>query len=363
MHLFGQIICKNGIKFTALHRLKKKLPYFNLYNYCPKLKFRVNSQYITFKACHKIRFVMQKISIISVLFCLVVITSTAQPPKLPLYSINHIQLPPDMNKQVCISGLKYMDGKLFFASERCPMVIVAEPETGSILNKIMLNVPQNFEMEGMTSFENKLYLVSENIAAIYEVNPQTGALNQVEISMTLPPKSKNGDGMEGIAANEVNNKFYLLRERNEERTQTEIYTFSIERKESRATPNLKYESMITLPLENPQWRYSDICFDKDNSRLLCLKSYSKGKLRQQYLESIDINSSGNLVRESLKNIPVDKFSEISNEYKDQDYSMNLEGITIDEKGNIFIVSDNTSGKAQCDLPAKEKTILLELKKQ
>ena len=42
--------------------------------------------------------------------------------------------------------------------------------------------------------------------------------------------------------------------------------------------------------------------------------------------------------------------------------MNLEGITIDEAGNIFLVSDNTSGKAQCDQPAKEKTILLELRK-
>jgi len=267
-----------------------------------------------------------------------------------------------MDKQVCISGLKYMDGRLYFASERCPLVIVADPATGQIQKKIAMNVSQNFEMEGISSFENNLYLVSENIAAVYQLNPGNGSLIQIETSIPLPPKSENGDGMEGIAANEVNNKFYLLRERNVERTQTEIYTFSIERKEQGGIPVLKYESTITIPLENPQWRYSDICFDKDNSRLLCLKSYSKGKLRQQYLESIDIDDAGKLVRESLKSIPVDRFSEISNEYKDQDYSMNLEGITIDEKGNIFIVSDNTSGKAQCDLPAKEKTILLELKK-
>ena len=41
----------------------------------------------------------------------------------------------------------------------------------------------------------------------------------------------------------------------------------------------------------------------------------------------------------------------------------LSDFLYDEKGNIFIVSDNTSGKALCDKPAKEKTILLELKKQ
>lgn len=306
---------------------------------------------------------MQKIAFCSVLTNIAFTIITAQPPKVPLYAINQIALPSEMHKQVCISGMKYMDGKLYFASERCPMVIVGEPSTGKIINTIVLKVPDEFEMEGMTSFRSKLYLVSENKAAIYEVDPKNGELGEVKTSMTLPPKSKNGDGMEGIAANETKGKFYLLRERNEERTQTEIYTFSVEQKDESQVPFLKYESMISLPLENHQWRYSDICFDDENSRLLCLKSYSKGKLRQQYLEVIDTDGSGNLVRESLKNIPVERFSEISNDYKDQDYSMNLEGITINEKGNIFIVSDNTSGKAQCDLPAKEKTILLELVKQ
>ena len=41
----------------------------------------------------------------------------------------------------------------------------------------------------------------------------------------------------------------------------------------------------------------------------------------------------------------------------------LEGITVDKDGNIWIVSDNTSGKAACDEPAKEKTILLQLIKK
>ncbi len=287
---------------------------------------------------------------------------SAQPPHVPLYSINNIPLPEEMNKQVCISGMKYMDGKLWFASERCPVIFAADPATGAILKTINIQAPQEFEMEGMTSYKNKLYLVSENVAALYEVNPENGDLKTVQTSVALPPKSKNGDGMEGVAANEVNGKFYLLRERNEERTQTEIYTFSIEEAGENAVLTLKYESKIELTLADPQWRYSDICFDKENSRLLCLKSYSKGKLRQQYLEAIDIDSMGRISAATLKNIPVERFSDISNRFKNLDYSMNLEGITLDEAGNIFIISDNTSGKAQCDQPAREKTILLELKK-
>jgi uncharacterized protein YjiK len=285
----------------------------------------------------------------------------AQPPQVPLYSINNIPLPEAMNKQVCISGMKFMDNKLWFASERCPIIYAADPASGQIVNSVSIRVPQEFEMEGMTSCQGKLYLVSENTAAVYEVDAVTGDLRVVSTSIPLPPKSKNGDGMEGVAANESHNKFYLLRERNEERTQAEIYTFSINRDE-KGSLSLTYESMISLPLENPQWRYSDICFDNENKRLLLLKSYSKGKLRQQYLETIETDAEGNIASSRLQNIPVDRFSDISNHYKDQDYSMNLEGITIDDSGNIYIVSDNTSGKAQCDLPAREKTILLELRK-
>lgn len=302
---------------------------------------------------------------ISILLSVLFISTalTAQPPYVPLYSLENVVLPESMNKQVCISGMKYLDGKLYFASERCPAIFAFDPESKTVTNTISLQVPQNYEMEGMTSYRQKLYLVSENTVAVYEVDIASGAIRTVETSVPLPPKSKSGDGMEGIAANETNNKFYILRERNEEMTFSQIWTFSIDPGSEDNSFSLKYESMIELPLLNPQWRYSDICYDKENDRLLCLKSYSKGKLRQQFIESLDIDKNGNLQKESLKNVPVDRFSEISNEYKDQAYSMNLEGITVDKDGTIWVISDNTSGKAMCDMMAKEKTILLQLRKK
>ena len=288
---------------------------------------------------------------------------SAQPPLVPLYTINKISLPAEMDRQVCISGMKFYEGKLYFASERCTEIISADPTSGAITGIIKTQVPQEFEMEGLTSYKNKLDLVSENIVAVYEVDISSGITRIVSTSIPLPPKSKSGDGMEGIAANETNNKFYILRERDENMTHAQIYTFSIEPGAEDNSFSLKYESMIEMPLQTPQWRYSDICYDKEKDRLLCLKSFSKGKLRQQFIESIDIDKTGNLQVETLKNIPVENFSGISNEYKDQDYSMNLEGITIDAAGNIYVISDNTSGKAQCELPAKEKTILLQLAKK
>jgi uncharacterized protein YjiK len=280
----------------------------------------------------------------------------------PLYSISQIPLPAEMDKQVCISGMVYEDHNLYFASERCPMIIVAKPENGAIQRTINIQVPHIFEMEGMTAYDNNLYLISENIAGVYEVDVKSGALRSVQTSNALPEKSKSGDGMEGIAANRRDKKFYLLRERNEDMTRSQIFTYRVEGGTEGKPLSLVYESMIELPLENPQWRYSDICYDADDSRLLCLKSYAKGKLRKQFIESIQIDKDGKLLVETVKDVPVENFSSISNQYKDQDYSMNLEGITIDTKGNLFVVSDNTSGKAQCDMAAKERTILLQLKK-
>jgi len=289
--------------------------------------------------------------------------SQGQPPQVPLHTLENIALPGEMNKQVCISGMQSYGGELYFASERCPVIIVFDPVKGTVSRNIPIQVPQQFEMEGITTYKDKLYAISENVAAVYEINMQNGNILPVTTSSSLPPKSKSGDGMEGIAANEKNNMFYLLRERDDDMSHSQIYTFSVEPGAATQAIGLKNESMIELPLENPQWRYSDICVDIKNSRLLCLKSYSKGKFRQQFLESISIDPAGNLLPQTLTNIPVENFTDASNAYKTQDYSMNLEGITIDSAGTIYVISDNTSGKANCDMLAKEKTILLEIRKK
>ena len=144
------------------------------------------------------------------------ITTVAQPPQAQSYTLENINLPAELNKQVCISGMKSYNGQLYFASERCPKIIVFDPIKEVISSTIDIQVPQTFEMEGMTSYKDKLYLVSENVAAVYEVTITTGAVKTIQTSITLPAKSKDGDGMEGIAANEKNNKFYLLRERDDD---------------------------------------------------------------------------------------------------------------------------------------------------
>src|SRR5687768_13801624 len=89
----------------------------------------------------------------STVFCLPLL---AQPPKAPAYTVGNIMLPAQMNKQVCISGMKYFNNQLYFASERCPIITVFDPVKKEITRTINLQVPQEFEMEGMTSYNDKL---------------------------------------------------------------------------------------------------------------------------------------------------------------------------------------------------------------
>jgi uncharacterized protein YjiK len=247
--------------------------------------------------------IMRKLSILF-LSLFSVSSLISQPPQIiKTYSVNHLELPAVLDNQVCISGMKYFNGILCLVSERCPLIVLVNPQTMAVSGTINMLVPQEFEMEGITSYKDNLYLVSENIAAVYEVNSSTGNIKQIETSKPLPAKTKNGDGMEGIAANEKNNKFYLLRERNESRTKAQIFSYNIKQSDADSSIKLDDEYMIELPLETDQWRYSDICYDSANSRLICLKSHSKGKLRQLYIESISIDENGNLLVETLKNIP------------------------------------------------------------
>ncbi len=57
----------------------------------------------------------------------------AQPPQASIYTINNIMLEANLHKQVCISGMKYFNKSLYFASERCPIVYAVNPENPRIM--------------------------------------------------------------------------------------------------------------------------------------------------------------------------------------------------------------------------------------
>ena len=67
---------------------------------------------------------------VACIFC--VISLKAQPPQIGTYTVDDINLPAEMDKQVCISGMKFYNGKLYLASERCPSIFVIDPVKGAL---------------------------------------------------------------------------------------------------------------------------------------------------------------------------------------------------------------------------------------
>jgi uncharacterized protein YjiK len=289
------------------------------------------------------------------------ISVSAQTNQSNNFIVKQLLLPNALQQQVCISGMTYMDNKLFLASERCPLVLRMDTSVNAVDTTINTKIAQEFEMEGITTYRGNLYLISESIVGIYRLNAKDGSLISIPTSTPLPQKLKSGDGMEGIAANELKNKFYLLRERNEKGTASQVLTYKIEQAPT-GLISLIYLATTELPLENTDWRYSDICYDSTNARLLCLKSYSKGKTRKHLIDAIAIDADGYIKAETIKTIVAEGFSAITSEGKNNRISLNFEGITLDQQGNIYIISDNTSGQADCNAAAKEKTVLLKLVK-
>jgi uncharacterized protein YjiK len=284
---------------------------------------------------------------------------SAQTNQSASFSVKQLPLPSSLQKQVCISGITYLDSKLFLTSERCPLILRIDTSANAVDTIINTKIAQEFEMEGITAYKGNLYLISENISGIYQLNKNDGNLIPIPTSAPLPQKLKSGDGMEGIAANELKDRFYLLRERNERGRASQLFTYKIEHEQA-GLISLIYLSVTELPLENADWRYSDIFYDSTNARLLCLKSYSKGKTRKHRIDVIDIDVDGNIKAGTIKTFMAEGFSAITSEGKDNRNSLNFEGITLDPQGNIYIISDNTSGQADCNATAKEKTVLLKL---
>jgi uncharacterized protein YjiK len=284
--------------------------------------------------------------------------SYAQIIATPQYKIQPIHLPVSLQNQVCISGMVYKQGNLILASERCPLLFLLDTVTFSISQKT-IGMAGTFETEGITIYGGNILLISENLPMVYSIN-QTGQLSVVSTTPTLPGKLKSGDGMEGISANEKDSLVYLLRERNESGNNAQILTYRINEKDNFLS--LSFINTIELPLENSDWRYSDICFNIQDRKLLCLKSYAKGKLRKHRIDALTADSTGLLQLASLHTVVPEGFSNIPESGKKEKNSLNFEGLAIDEHGNLYVVSDNTSGAANCSQPSKEKTVLIKLSK-
>jgi uncharacterized protein YjiK len=266
-------------------------------------------------------------------------------------------------KQVSISSICYKDGIFYLPSENCGSIFLIDKAGHSIGTRLIKTMANDFEIEGITVFKGSFFAVSEVAPTVFRINMSNSTLNKIQLPIILPSKTGDGgDGVEGIAANEKQNKLYLLLERKTEqaRTYAVVYTFEIQMTEAGDSIELFEGRTDTILLESKSWRYSDIYFDNTASVLYLLKS-KKGAYA---IETIKADSNGYIIPTTRQVLITDALTTEANRWSGPDfnYSNNLEGLTMDNEGNLYIVSDNCVGKPTCREEDKAKTLFIKVSK-
>lgn len=302
--------------------------------------------------------------IISLLLVFISTVTTAQ------YSINLYTTTPQLANRISISGIAILNNKLYMAAERCKKLFVADLSTHQIVDTIQLISTDTLEIEGIAEYNKQLYCVSETNSKTYHINLITGKLTpqsyELDFSKLLGPFK--GDGLEGIAINTPSNLLYVLLERNSTKDYAQIYTFEYNLTSAVDALQLNFRNSFSLKLDSVEMRYSDFCYDAATNNLLLLKSFYKNKIGRYSVETLALDNDGMpkglpAVAENLNPI---FFTQVIRSYENLGFDSNLEGIAIDEKGVIYITSDNAMGEANCEPNAEKpskKTLVIELIKQ
>lgn len=283
------------------------------------------------------------------------------------YQVQLYNTRPAFEHRISISGMIAYGDKLYLAAERCKKIFIVQIGTGRITDTLELQHEGDLELEGISAYRGKLYAVSESDARVYEIDTANGNMRPVATDKPFPPIFR-GDGLEGIAINETQRKMYVLLERDSSRKYACIFTYGIHTAAD-GSLELYHEQTSYLDLESRFWRYSDIYFHRSSQQLLCLKSwYNKpqGKYAVEYLQA---DKNGHLKPDAPRvyaNLDTTFLTSAVNQYKLQDFGSNMEGISMDASGQLYLCSDNAMGTADCiagkpGAPPVEKTLILILK--
>jgi uncharacterized protein YjiK len=272
--------------------------------------------------------------------------------------IQFLDLPSFFDREFEISGLTGNEDNLFLAAERCAKIFVVKKEDMTHVETIHLNIDEtqgSIEIEGISIYKDFLLITDEKNGKLFSFNLKTKSLREIKsIGKDLSSFTRNY-GMEGIAVDEKSKIVYLLREKNANQ-QSEIHSFSISEKEGLL--NLNYRNETLIQHENANYRYSGLSINKNNKRLLCLKSYyikDHPELDKLEIDYISIDSLTNAKANS--NMLISLTKEVY--FMRDSFATNLEGIYSDNE-SIFVTSDNGEGEKDCSQKSRG-TIMMKVK--
>lgn len=247
---------------------------------------------------------------------------------------------PGFNNRVEISGLAKKGDFMYFPSEKSPLIYKVKGLDAPEILHINF-VDGQVEIEGIAFLNNQLFVVSENFPGIYVVDEVTKKAKKLKTGSFnfLPFHANVGDGLEGIAS-KGSNMLYILQERTIQNGEAHAIIYTFKFKDIHSDLELMATDSIELP--GVEWRYTDLFFDAESNKLMCLKS----KYGSYEIETIDVDPAGKLKLASLKPLGLKtELNEIHRKYCAQNFSTNFEGF-IKDGNTVYMVTDNYHGSAK-----------------
>lgn len=273
-------------------------------------------------------------------------------------NIKSFQLDSILNKPYEFSSIAIQNDTIFIVTENCNTVFYLDKKSKHVIGQqsFMLETP-NSDIEGMSIFKNFMFISDESDNSIAVIDLKRNEELPVTFGLTNKAQNLNHDfGFEGIEINAEGNYVYLLKEMNK-KFESEIYGFHLNKTNDGFY--LKLDRITTIAIGR-KYRYADLALSPDESKLYLLRS----KIGGYYIDTLPLENN-KLPEKSTLNfkelVSLDISNQINN-YSQQGYSSNLEGLTVYEN-SLFLISDNYHGRDNtCDDPvSKIKTLMVELK--
>ncbi len=265
------------------------------------------------------------------------------------------------------------DGSCFYvALEGCGAVLKIDL-TGSTPNQELLwntssidKGSKNPEIEGIAYYNQKLFLVDEANTIVYKMDTSSPSNTQkINIDPSFGIKRSGQYGLEGIAFDPSSRLFYLLHESTRNRKDicsdakyiAKIYVTKLSEDQKTLEPAFGNAEQSTFPIcIVKKSRYTDIHYDQINSKLLAL--YTRKNPAFYKVMEIGLDSSGKPTGENTEIMELTAKVEYARD--NLHFSSNLEGVTVDSSGTLYIVSDNYSGSKPYNEKADDVTLLLKV---
>lgn len=265
----------------------------------------------------------------------------------------------DFNNEIGASGVAFNNDKLYIILERCKKILIVN--TLNVTENIvpLTKLPNaNKNLEGIVIYNKSFFLMDEDAPKIYKCDLNGKFLQEFIFEPTEKSMHKKvGDGFEGITIDSVNKVIYVLHERAKYKSgwASMIYAVKIQDK-----PKLEILSSHLLPLEDSNWRYTDLFFDKKS--LICIKTKHDNNVQsckgEYILQRMPIDASGKL----SSDIEEKNITSLVCHWDSRNYASNIEGITLDKQGYMYLISDNIQNDSCKEgEPADKRTLLLKIK--